>query len=219
MAMIAAGRPWRLIVVDNHDVARIGLVAILSTVPELSIVAQARDAAGARAATREHAPDLVLLDMLLPDAEALDVARQIRAESPAVRVVMMSSSDLPERVVEAFEAGASGYILKSAPQHEIVDEVLRALRGEPLLIPPSLLRTTGVSSGDAQADARRRVERLTPRQRDVLALLASGLSSRVIAERLGIQPSTVRKITEQVFRQLGVTNRTQAAIYWLLAVH
>ena len=217
--MTAVGRPWRLIVVDSHDVARIGLIAILSTVPDLSIIGEARDAAGALTVVRDHEPDLVLLDMVLPDAEALDVARRIRSASPATRVVMMSSLDLPERVVEAFEAGASGYILKSAPQHEIVDEVLRAVRGEPLLIPPSLLRTTGVAGGDAQADARRRVERLTPRQRDVLALLAYGLSSRDIAERLGIQPSTVRKITEQVFRQLAVTNRTQAAIYWLIAVH
>ena len=156
--MTAVGRPWRLVVVDSHDVARIGLIAILSAVPELSIVGEARDAAGARAIAHDLQPDLVLLDMVLPDAGALDVARQIRAASPATRVVMMSSSDLPERVVEAFEAGASGYILKSAPRHEIVDEVVRAVRGEPLLIPPSLLRTTGVSGGDAQADARRRVE-------------------------------------------------------------
>ena len=210
-------RRARLIVADDHDVARLGLIAILNGVPDLQVIAEASDASGAIAAARAHAPDLILLDVRMPDTEGLAAARQIRTICPRARVVMVSSWDVPEYVVEAYQAGATGYIYKGAPRQEIVDEVHRVLRDEPRPAPGTMPRIPreperGVSPAD-----RARVERLTPRQREVLALIASGLASKIIAQRLGIEVSTVKKLTEQIYRQLGVSNRTQAAMHWVIA--
>jgi DNA-binding NarL/FixJ family response regulator len=207
----------RLIVVDDHDVARLGLIAILAGVPDLCVVAEARDAAGAITATRAHMPDLVLLDVRMPDTEGLAAARQIRATNPQIRVVMISSWDNPEYVVEAYQAGATGYIYKGAPRQTIVDEVHRVLRADPIVAPAAPTRIPCQPATGVPAGMRGRIDRLTFRQREVLILIAAGLSNKKIAERLGIVTSTVRKLTEQVYRQLGVTNRTQAAMYWIVA--
>jgi DNA-binding NarL/FixJ family response regulator len=207
----------RTIVVDDHDIARLGLVAILESIPGVRVVAEASDAMGAIEAVRTHRPDLVLMDVRMPDTEGLAATRQICAGWPNTRVVMVSYWDVPEYRIEAFRAGATGYISKGAPRDEIVDEVDRVLRGEPrqmsLVNRGCGLSAAGRSSGDAFAA----VDRLTPRQRQVLALTAAGLSNREIGDRLGIAWRTVQKTMERVFRQLGVPNRTQAAMIWVLA--
>jgi DNA-binding NarL/FixJ family response regulator len=213
------GKRSRIVVVDDHDIARMGLVTILRGVPEFSVVAEAADAPGALAEVARCQPDLVLLDVRMPNTAGLDAARQIRARWPAIRVVMVSSWDFPEYVLEAFQAGARGYLSKGASCAEIVDEVQRALRDEPLRtskLPQPFLRE---AADTVPSDAHPVIARLTPRQRDVLSLIGAGLRSREIAERLKIMPSTVRKITEQVYSRLGLSNRTQAAMYWVVAAH
>jgi DNA-binding NarL/FixJ family response regulator len=208
----------RLIVVDDHDVARLGLITILNGVPDLCVVAEARDASGAISATRIHVPDLVLLDVRMPDTEGLAAARQIHAICPRVRIVMISSWDDPEYVAAAYHAGATGYIYKGSPRQVIVDEVHRVLRDEPAMKTASIPRIPREPQQSVVIDSRTRVERLTPRQREVLALIATGLSNTMIADRLEIAVNTVRKLTEQMYRQLGVSNRTQAAMHWVIAV-
>lgn len=207
----------RTIVVDDHDVARLGLVAILESIPGVRVVAEASDATGAIDAVRSHEPDLVLLDVRMPETEGLEAARVIRRSWPDTRVVMVSYWDVPEYVVEAFQAGATGYISKGAPRAEIVDEIDRVLRGEPARM--SKLAQTSMSSaiGRSSADAFAAVERLTPRKREVLALTAVGLTNREIGARLGINWRTVQTQMQHVFRQLGVPNRTQAAMIWVLS--
>src|SRR3954470_4325010 len=121
----------RIVVVDDHDVARLGLVAILGSIPGFSVVAEASSAPGAIEAVREHEPDLVLMDVRMPDTEGLEATRQICALWPGTRVVMVSYWDVPEYVIQAFQAGARGYISKGAPRAVIVDEIDRVLRGEP----------------------------------------------------------------------------------------
>src|SRR4051812_33338567 len=207
----------RTVVVDDHDIARLGLVAILQSIPGVSVVGEASDAPGAIEAVREHRPDLVLMDVRMPDTEGLAAARQICAGWPSTRVVMVSYWDVPEYRIEAIRAGATGYISKGAPRDEIVDEVDRVLRGETrqmsLVNRASEMSAAGRSSGDAFAA----VDRLTPRQREVLALTAAGLSNREIGERLGIAWRTVQKMMEKVFLRLNVPNRTQAAMIWMLS--
>jgi DNA-binding NarL/FixJ family response regulator len=215
--MSARKPPARLIVVDDHDVARLGLIAILNGVPDLRVVAEARDAASAIRATRAHTPDLVLLDVRMPDTEGLAAARHIRATCPLVRVAMVSSWDVPEYVLAAYQAGATGYIYKGAPRQVIVDEVHRVLRTDPAGAPVMPARVATQPEPAVPPDVRSRINQLTSRQREVLALVASGLSNKAIGERLGIVTATVRKLTEQVYRQLGVSNRTQAAMYWIVA--
>jgi len=207
----------RTIVVDDHDVARLGLVAILESIPGVRVVAEASDATSAIDAVRNHEPDLVLLDVRMPDTEGLEAARLIRQMWPDTRVVMVSYWNVPEYVVEAFQAGATGYISKGAPRAEIVDEIDRVLRGEPprmsQLAQTSMLGAVGRSSADAFAA----VDRLSPRQREVLALTAVGLTNREIGERLGTNWRTVQKQMQHVHRRLGVPNRTQAAMIWVLS--
>jgi DNA-binding NarL/FixJ family response regulator len=207
----------RTVVVDDHDVARLGLVAILNGIPGVHVVAEASDASGAIDAVRRHEPDLVLLDVRMPDTEGLAAARQIRASWPDTRVVMVSYWNVPEYVVEAFQAGATGYISKGAPRAEIADEIDRVLRGEPPRISQLAQHSMAGATGRSSADAFTAVDRLTPRQREVLALTAVGLTNREIGDRLGINWRTVQKMMEYVYRRLGVPNRTQAAMIWVLS--
>jgi DNA-binding NarL/FixJ family response regulator len=211
------GLAARTVVVDDHDVARLGLVAILESIPGVRVVAEASDAVEAIEMVRTHQPDLVLMDVRMPDTEGLAAARQICADWPETRVVMVSYWDVPEYMIEAFRAGATGYISKGAPRAEIVDEVDRVLRDEPRTLPPVESPVVPIRAGRSPAEALAAVDRLTPRQREVLALSAAGLRNREIADRLGITWRTVQKTMENVFRQLRVETRTQAAMVWMLA--
>ena len=208
----------RTVVVDDHDVARLGLVAILESIPGVSVVAEASSSKGALDAVRANRPDLVLMDVRMPGTDGIATARQINATWPDTRIVMVSYWDVPAYKDQARLAGATGYISKGAPRAEIVGEIDRVLRGE------SSCRATPVSrpappaaSGRSSADAYAAVDRLTPRQRQVLALTAAGLKNREIGEQLGINWRTVQKTMEHVFRQLGVPNRTQAAMVWVMS--
>lgn len=207
----------RTIVVDDHDVARLGLVAILQSIPGVRVVAEASDAREAIDAVRDHQPDLVLMDVRMPDTEGLEAARQIRTSWPDTRVVMVSYWDVPEYVIEAFQVGATGYISKGAPRTEIVDEIDRVLRGEPSRMSQLAQRSMSNAVGRSSADAFAAVDRLTPRRREVLALTAAGLTNRQIGERLGIHWRTAQTLMGHVYKQLGVPNRTQAAMIWALS--
>jgi len=207
----------RVVVVDDHDIARLGLVMILGQIPDLQVVAQASDATGALAAVREHEPDLVLLDVRMPDAEGFDAARQIRAISPDVRVIMVSSWDSVAYVQEALLAGASGYLSKSARCEAIANEIRRVLRGEPLQPSQAAHQILEEVSRSVPPNAHLLVKRLTQRQREVLSLSAAGLTNKKVGERLGISEHTARTLAEQVRRRLGVSNKTQAAMYWVAA--
>ena len=207
----------RTIVVDDHDVARLGLVAILQSIPGVRVVAEASDARGAIDAVRDHRPDLVLMDVRMPDTEGLEAARMIRASWPGTSVVMVSYWNVPQYVMEAFRVGATGYISKGAPRAEIVDEIDRVLRGEPPRMSQQAQTSMSGAIGRSSTDAFAAVDRLTPRQREVLALTAGGLTNREIGDRLGINWRTVQKMMEHVFRQLDVPNRTQAAMIWVLS--
>jgi DNA-binding NarL/FixJ family response regulator len=209
--------PARTIVVDDHDIARLGLVAILQSIPGVHVVAEASDARGAIDAVRDHQPDLVLMDVRMPDTEGLDAARQIRTSWPDTRVVMVSYWDVPEYVIEAYQVGATGYISKGAPRAEIADEIDRVLRGEPARMSQLAQSSMSGAIGRSSADAFAAVARLTPRRREVLALTAAGLTNRQIGERLGIDWRTAQTLMRHVLKQLGVPNRTQAAMIWVLS--
>ncbi|MFN8633785.1 MAG: response regulator transcription factor [Chloroflexota bacterium] len=212
----------RTIVVDDHDVARLGLVAILESIPGVSVVAEASDAQTALDEVRTHRPDLVLMDVRMPHTDGLTTAQQIRATWPETQVVMVSYWDVPEYQERAWQAGATGYISKGATRDEIVGEIDRVRRGERRTASPALPPSTATpaerpSNGRSSADAYAAIHKLTPRQRQVLELTAAGLKNREIGERLGIGWRTVQKNMEHVFRHLSVPNRTQAAMVWMLS--
>lgn len=205
----------RTVVVDDHDVARLGLVAILEGIPGVSVVAEANDAPSAVQAVHDFRADLVLLDVRMPDTEGIQAARQIHALRPSTKIVMVSYWDVPEYREAARAAGAAGYLSKGASRDEIVDVIDRVLRNEPSEQPEPAVVPPPDAPTQPTAAARAAADRLAPRQREVLALLALGLSNRDIGARLEIAPSTAKKTVERILSRLGVPNRTQAARIWL----
>lgn len=198
------GRPQRVMLVDDHPVVRQGLRAYLELQDDLQVVAEAGSIAEARAALPGLEAELVLLDVQLPDGDSLPLIDELLALAPAPRVLVLTSF-LDERYVrEAMRRGASGFLLKHAGPRALLDGVRAALRGE-LPLDPGAVRLLARPHDDPLAE-------LTPREREVLALVAEGRSNAEIGERLGIAEKTVKVHLTSVFAKLGVQGRTQAAL-------
>lgn len=189
--MNAPPAPVRLMLVDDHPLVRDGLRARLEAVPGFEVVAEAGDAATALAKARRAAPDLVLMDIGMKGVNGIEATRRLTAELPALRVLVLSMHDDAQYVREALDAGAHGYLLKDQPAEEIV----AAIRG--VMAGGSLVAT---SAGDAAPTG----AALTPREREVLALIAEGLSSREIGERLAMGVRTVETHRTSLRRKLDL---------------
>ncbi len=201
----------RVLVVDDHAVVRRGLEQLLSTEDGIEVVGSAGDGAEAvRQAAVVH-PDVVLMDLSMPVLDGIEATREVLAESAAgervVHVVVLTSFTEQRRVLDALEAGASGYILKDATPAEVVAAV-RAAHAGGAPLDPSAARVL-LDSQRAQQPART----LSKRESEVLGLVATGLANKQIARRLGISERTVKAHLTAVFQQLGVTDRTQAALW------
>ena len=206
--------PARTLVVDDHEVSRLGMMAILKGIPDVRVVGEASDGPTAVSAVRAQGPDLVLMDVRMPDTEGLEATRQICAISPATRVIMVSYWDVPEYRAEAIAAGARGYISKGASRADFETEIARVLRGDAAIKVVPAPRRSVAPTPPPLANAAAVVDRLAPRQREVLALVGLGLRNKEIGERLGISSRTVQKTIERILKYLGVPNRTQAAMIW-----
>jgi DNA-binding NarL/FixJ family response regulator len=185
---------------------------MLECEPDLQVVGEASDGREAVALCREKQPDLVLMDVTMPGMNGLDATRAIKSSSHRTIVVIISMHDHPDYLLEAFNAGASGYVLKDSSQAEVVNSVRQALRGETLLnarVATQLLRSL---AGRRDQRATGPVERLTAREREVLRPLAQGKTNREIAAQLMVSPYTVKVHVEHIIAKLGVCDRTQAAV-------
>jgi DNA-binding NarL/FixJ family response regulator len=207
------GAAARLIIADDHELARAGLRSMISGEPGLEIVGEATNGREALELARRHEPDLALLDMRMPEMDGLAATRAIKQECPKTAVVIVTMHENPDYLFEALKAGAAGYLLKDASQREVVTAVRRVLRGESLLnqdLATQLLRRlAGEASG---AGGARPPERLTPREHEVLRLLAQGQTNREIAKSLVVSVGTVKVHVEHIIAKLGVSDRTQAAV-------
>ena len=197
----------RVLVVDDHAVVRTGLAQLLATASDLELVGEAGDGDAAIAAAESTRPDVILMDISMPGLDGVEATRRIIARDPAARIVMLTSMADNRRILDALEAGASGYLLKHAGPEELLSAVRAAAAGDAPLDP---------KAARALLDSRRSptAERaLSAREQEVLRLVAQGLPNKQIARRLAISERTVKAHLTNIFSRIGVTDRTQAALW------
>lgn len=204
MAGTMAG-PIRIIVTDDHPVVREGLVAILSTQPDFTIVGDAASGPATLELARELHPDIVLLDLAMPEMDGVETLRQLQRTVPGTRVIIFTAFDTDERILSAVRAGAQGYLLKGAPRNDIFQAIRVVFRGGSLLEPMIAQKLLRQVSHESATDVV-----LTPRELDVLRLLARGLQNKEIAIELGITGRTTKFHVGSLLRKLGAGNRTEA---------
>jgi DNA-binding NarL/FixJ family response regulator len=197
----------RLLLVDDHAVVRDALRQLLDHVEDFEVVAVAGDGDEAAELAARHVPDVVLMDLEMPRLGGEEATRRIVADRPQTRVVVLTSFSDRERILDALDAGAVGYLLKDAEPDELVRGIRAAARGESPLAPRA---ATAVLQARA---TRTPAPELTQREAEVLELLGDGLPNKLIARRLGISEKTVKTHVTRIFHALGVTDRTQAALW------
>ena len=197
----------RVVLADDHGVVRDGLGRLISALDDVELVGLAADGEEAVQRCREARPDVVLMDLDMPRVDGIEATRRILADRPETAVLVLTSfSDRP-RIVGAMDAGACGYLLKDVAADEVAEGIRAAARGESPL-DPRAART--ILSARSEPDP---VAGLSEREREVLGLLVEGLPNKLIARRLGISEKTVKSHLTRVFRAIGVTDRTQAALW------
>jgi DNA-binding NarL/FixJ family response regulator len=193
----------RVVLADDHTLFRAGLRALLEKLPEMQVVAEASDGREAVHMVETHHPDLVLMDIAMPGLNGLEATRRLVKVFPAIRVLILSMHRSEEYVWQALRAGAAGYLLKDANPAELALAITAVTRGETYLSPPiskHLIREYIQRVGGEETT----LERLTPRQREILQLIAEGHTTKAIAQRLGLGGKTVETHRTQMMERLGI---------------
>ena len=214
MTAPAGPAPIRVLVVDDQELVRSGFCVILDAADGITVVGEAANGAAAVSQAAAQQPDVVLMDIRMPGMDGLEAARLITGTAPAPKVVMLTTFDLDDYVYEALRAGASGFLLKDSPRHDLIAAIRAAAAGDALLSPSVTRRLI-------EAFARRppettpspaRLATLTARERDVLLLLARGRSNAEIATALFVSEATVKTHVGNLLAKLGLRDRVQAVI-------
>jgi DNA-binding NarL/FixJ family response regulator len=204
----------RVLLADDQALVRGGFRLILEAEPDIEVVAEAADGDQAVTGALETRPDLVLMDIRMPVLDGIEAARRLLPQLPGTRVVMLTTFDLDDYVVDAFRAGAAGFLLKTAPPAQLVAAIRTVHAGDGLLAPASTRRLIEQSAQSAQpAAAGPELGTLTAREHDVLRLLARGLSNAEIAAQLVVEPSTIKSHVASLLAKLGLRDRVQAVIF------
>lgn len=205
----------RIVVADDHQVVRNGFAELLGTQEDLEVVATAADGAEVVRMCRQLQPDIVLMDVRMPGMDGIEATRQLVSDGNAPRVIILTTFDLDEYVYDALRAGASGFLLKDVTAERLFDAVRVVANGEALLAPGvtrRLIRDFAAMRPKSDDVFRAAITGLTPRETEVLRLVAEGLSNPEIAERLVVTEETVKTHVSRVLRKLGLRDRTQAVV-------
>jgi DNA-binding NarL/FixJ family response regulator len=213
--MTMPGKVVRIVVADDHQVVRAGFAALLDTQPDFTVLGTACNGAEAVQISRELSPDVVLMDVRMPGTDGIAATSQLTSGTDSPRIIILTTFDLDEYVYDALCAGASGFLLKDVTAERLFDAVRVVAAGDALLAPAVTRRLIGEF-----ARLRPRVSRpsaaafgeLTPRETDVLRLLAEGLSNPEIAARLVVSEETIKTHVSRVLHKLGLRDRTQAVV-------
>jgi two-component system, NarL family, response regulator DegU len=208
----------RLAIVDDHELARDGLRDMLIDQPDFEVVGEAASGQEALSLCSRLHPDIVLMDVRMPDTDGISATKQIKRRHPKISVLMVTMHDNPDYLLEALKGGAAGYVLKDASQDEVVAAVRQVSEGESPLdtaLAARLLKRLVAEAVERSPLASRgapSVEPLTPRELEVLGYTKLGLTNRQIGRELGISPGTVKRHIEHIIAKLGVSDRTQAVV-------
>jgi DNA-binding NarL/FixJ family response regulator len=203
-------QPTRVMLADDHHVVRQGLRFLIDTEPDLTVVVEAGDGIEAVRAALTTEIDLAILDVSMPRMTGINAAREILSARPGVRVLMLSMYDSTEYLFEALKAGASGYVLKSGVDRDLIQACRAAMRDEPFLY-PSAIRT--LIRDHLERRGPDEEESLTPRETQIVKLIAESYSSKEIAELLVISPKTVERHRANILRKLGMSDRVELTRY------
>jgi two-component system, NarL family, response regulator DevR len=204
-------QPVRILLVDDSPLIRLGLRAALEDVPQVTIVGEAATAAEGVAAAEKLKPDIVLLDLRLPDKPGFAACREIVAKTPAPRVLILTSSTDERNVQEAISAGASGYLLKDNDGATLASAIAQVAAGRSVLDPTLTDQVVRLVKARSEGSAAARLKALSHQERRVVELLTDGLTNKEIGERLGLTEKTVKNYLAVVFDKLGIARRAQAA--------
>ena len=197
-----SSKQFRVLVADDHYVVRMGLIAVINSEPDLEVVAEAANGQQALDLVRLHQPDLVLLDSRMPVKTGIEVAREVRAQFPQTRSLMLTAFDGDADIARALEAGVSGYLLKNSTGEQLIPAIRSVLAGEQW-IPPEVKQRLA---------ARKHLEPLTPRELEVLHEMAKGFSNKQIGDALNISEHTVKSYLKTILAKLQVADRTEAVM-------
>lgn len=203
----------RVLVADDQGMIRAGLTSLLERDSEICVVAEAVDGHDAILAARRASPDVVLMDIRMPELDGIEATRRLLEERPETRVLMLTTFDLDEYVFDALRAGASGFLLKDAPAQDLVGAVHTLARGEALLAPAVTKRVIELFAATPVPTAPAELDLLSTRELEVLRLLATGMSNAEIAGRLFVSDATIKSHVSSVLSKLGIRDRVQAVIY------
>jgi DNA-binding NarL/FixJ family response regulator len=205
----------RVLLVDDDDLMRAGLKAVISSDDGIEVVGEAGDGRAAIQAVRAHRPDVVLMDVRMPDLDGIAATRELLAGSPELKVAILTTFEDDDYIFGALSAGASGFLLKRTKPEELIAAIHTLAAGDSLLSPSVTRRVVERMAGQPVSDpaAARRLAQLTPREREVLELIARGLSNSEIAAAFVIEESTVKTHVKRILMKLHLRDRVQAVIF------
>jgi NarL family two-component system response regulator LiaR len=205
--------PIRLLIVDDHELVRQGFIAMMGVEPDLDVVGQAADGVEAIELARSLRPDVILLDLAMPRKDGIEATREIRAENPGARILIITSFAEDDKVYQAVKAGALGYLLKDSSPEALMRAIHDVCEGRLSLHPDIALKL--IEELNRPSDQPPTEDPLTEREGEVLIMVAKGLSNQEIAERLMVAERTVSAHVSNILGKLHLANRTQAALYAL----